>query len=214
MHLRTNARRGTLVTLGLIAFTLSPAFGDVVFSDNFATENGGVPILGTQTLSKFNVLAGNVDLIGSSNGQSSYDFYPGHGLYLDLDGTGCAGCNNATLATKQVFGPGSYSLSFLLGNNPGGGSTINTLAVSLGSFSQSFTTTNPMPFTPELLNFTTATGGSLMFVQGGPSDQQGSILGDITLTQTPEPSSYMLLGLAILGTAVLQVRNRRLGPSR
>jgi hypothetical protein len=110
----------------------------VVFSDNFDAENGGAPVLGTTALTNFNVLLPNVDVIGTGPGGSAYDFYPGQGLYLDLDGT--TGATNAMIATKSIFGPGSYSLSFLVGNNPGGGGNANTLTVSLGDFSSSINT--------------------------------------------------------------------------
>jgi hypothetical protein len=187
----------------------SSANAAVVFSDNFNAENGGAPVLGTTSLTNFDVLLPNVDVIGNGPGGISYDFYPGQGLYLDLDGT--TGATNATIATKSVFGPGSYLLTFLLGNNPGGGNNANTLTVSLGDFTSA--PINTAGFPPlQLVNlaFTTTISGSLTFAQGGPADQQGSIIDDVQLSSVPEPASVlsMITGLAALGLRQFR-RSRR-----
>ena len=183
-----------------VALMCGTANAAVLFSDDFNGENGGTPVLGTTTLANFNVELPNVDVIGSGAGGTAYDFYPGQGLYLDLDGT--TGATNATIATKSLFGPGSYSLTFLLGNNPGGGGSTNTLTVSLGDFiSAPINTSGFPPLSQVNLAFTTTTSGALRFAQGGPADQQGSIIDDVELSGVPEPASVvtMITGLAALG---------------
>ena len=195
IELRQFATLLFILTLSLAA----TANAAVIFSVNFNNENGGVPVLGTTTLTKFNVVLPNVDVIGQGNGGTAYDFYPGNGLYLDLDGT--TGATNAQIVSNMVFGPGAYTLTFLLGNNPGGGANANTLTVSMGDYSNTFTTVGNMPLTQQTLAFTTTVAGSLTFTQGGPADQQGSIIDNVQVSGVPEPGSIVLMsaGAAVLG---------------
>ena len=106
----------------------------ILLEDTFNTENGGVGALNYATLAHWNITNGSVDLIG--NGY--YDFYPGNGLYLDLDGsTG----NAATLESKSIFSlaAGTYELRFDLGNSPGQANP-NIAEVRIGTvFSEDFT---------------------------------------------------------------------------
>ena len=72
---------GLLVVLvGLAAGRVDAA---VIFSDNFDGENGGVGALNYAGFANFTVSNGSVDLIG--NGY--FDYLPGNGLYIDLDGS-------------------------------------------------------------------------------------------------------------------------------
>jgi hypothetical protein len=208
-------RYAVLALLACALFLATGAYADsVVFSDNFSSD----PLnLAVQYLNGWNVTAGNVDVIGTTPPSTvSYAFYgPGH--YLDMDGsqTQSVPDENGTIVTTQSFGPGTYTLTFDLGNNPGSGYNHydpNTLAVSLGSTSiANLTTTNTpqdglLPYTLQTFTFTT-TGGNLSFAQGGPADNQGSILGNVVLTQTPEaPAGYSFLLLApfVLGVAALR----------
>src|SRR5207253_8683044 len=77
---------------------------------------------------------GTVDLIGAGG---SFDFYPGNGGYLDLDGSSGSGNNPAGEITSiQTFGPGTYRLTFFLGGNARR-APAQTTQVQLGSFSAS-----------------------------------------------------------------------------
>jgi hypothetical protein len=64
------------------------------------------------------------------------------------------------------------------------------------------------------VHFTTTTGGSLIFTEGGPSDQQGNLLDNVILSSdavvVPEPASWalMLIGFGGAG-AMLRARRRR-----
>ena len=92
-------------------------------SDNFNTENGGVGALNYTGFANWDVNGGGtVDLIGNS----SFDFYPGNGLYVDLDGSSS---NAGVLTTKSLFAPGNYALSFKLGGSQRG--TPESVTVSL-----------------------------------------------------------------------------------
>ena len=112
-----------------------------------------------------------------------------------------------------TFGPGSYTLTFDLAGNLRG-AQAQTTTVRLGSFSQVFSPAANAGFTLQTLHFHTTTGGSLVFTEGGPSDQQGNLLDDIILTSSiPEPMSWalMVLGFAGFG-ALMRARRRNLLP--
>lgn len=192
-------RLSTLVA-GLAMFA-SMSSAAVVFQDNFNSENGGSPVLNLPTLSQWTVDRDSIDLIGTGY----FDFYPGNGLYLDMDGS--TGANsNGQITTLLSFGAGTYTVSFDLGNNPGGGN--NSLTVSLGNWTETFFTTGYPALTTITRTFSTA-GGQLRFSQGGPSDQQGSILDNVSLQTTseaPEPSTFALIGL---GAAALGFFRKR-----
>ncbi len=189
------ATGAALLTVGVA----QPSQAAVVFSDNFDTENSGNGALNFNGFTKWTVEGGTVDLIPVG---SRFDFYPGNGLYVDLDGS----TNKpGVLTTKASFGPGSYILSFLLG-----GSTLGTteeVTVSFGTFSEVFSvpSTNPLTLITRAINL----GGSdnkLSFAnaQGSPSNI-GAILDDVTITAVPTPA--LLPGLIGLGVAALRRKN-------
>ena len=71
----------------------------------------------------------------------------------------------------------------------------------MGDYSNTFTTVDSMPLTQQTLAFTTTVAGSLTFTQGGPADQQGSIIDNVQVSGVPEPGSIVLMsaGAAVLG---------------
>ncbi len=159
-------------------------------------------MLNLPTLSQWTVDRDSIDLIGTGY----FDFYPGNGLYLDMDGS--TGANsNGQITTLLSFGAGTYTVSFDLGNNPGGGN--NSLTVSLGNWTETFFTTGYPALTTITRTFSTA-GGQLRFSQGGPSDQQGSILDNVSLqttSETPEPSTFALIGLGAVALGFFRKRS-------
>ena len=87
------------------------SFAAVAFSGNFNTYayqlNWVPPANGVCHV-------GSVDLIGQTTTITNYNFFPGNGGYVDLDGsTGQVG----TLQTATSFAAGTYTLSFDLGGN-------------------------------------------------------------------------------------------------
>ena len=109
-------KRSILAAALTIAVLPLSAQAAPIFVDNFNTENGGVGALNHGSFANFSVSSGTVDLIGNG----LYDFLPGNGLYVDLDGS----TQNAGLTTADpiALGPGSYVLSFDLAGNQRGGS--------------------------------------------------------------------------------------------
>lgn len=137
--MKTNSWSGTcpavlsLILLCVWPLTQTSAAGLVLLEEDFNNENAGFGgVINYDDFEKFEVVAGSVDLIGNG----FRDFFPGNGLYIDLDGTTVTG---GTLQSKESFllEPGYvYRLSYDLGNSDqqfGGGSTDNNATVSLGT---------------------------------------------------------------------------------
>ena len=96
--------RCVMVCIGLcLIFVLSPINAQqVLFEDNFDTENDGIGELSYDNLANWTILSGGIDLIGNG----FWDAYPGNGLYLDLDGTYGSDRSQAkagTIQTKEDF---------------------------------------------------------------------------------------------------------------
>ena len=198
---------GLLVVLvGLAAGRVDAA---VIFSDNFDGENGGVADASTlnyTVFANFTVSNGSVDLIG--NGY--FDFLPGNGLYIDLDGsTGDAGV--LTESPALALAAGSYTLSFdLAGNQRGGtdsilvkvfGSLDPNYITAIGTFAAGFPFTNfSVPFqvlvADPSVQFSFANAGG---------DNIGLLLDNVLLADdvqaapVPEPASLLLLGGGLVG---------------
>ena len=148
---------------------------------------------------------GTVDLIGQGG---SFDFIPGHGSYLDLDGSSGSGNNPAGEITSILsFGPGTYNLTFLLAGNRRT-SDAETTVVSLGSFSSSITLASNAGFSTYSYTFSTASAGQLKFTELGPSNQQGNLLDDVRLTAVPEPTTWPMMILGLGGVGALMRRRR------
>jgi hypothetical protein len=194
---------------GIIAFgsaaLLSPAQAAVIFSDNFnsyAAQLNWVPPANWSAPGP-----GAVDLIGETTTITTFDFYPGNGGYVDLNGSdGIAG----TLQTLMSFGAGSYTLSFDLGGNARG-DVPKTTVITLGNFTTSIPLASSDPYQLHSFTFTT-TGGNLIFSDlAGGDGNIGNILDNVTLsTAVPEPATWgmMLLGFVGLGFAFRKSRRK------
>ena len=198
---------------GVLVFGLvGQSHATIIFSDNFNTENGGTGQLNYNSFANWSVSNGTVDLIGSPG---FFDFFPGNGLYVDLDGTSFQAGTFTSNAIPVT--PGSYVLSFLLAGSQRG--DVNTVQVNVsgGLASSTYTLASNVPLTLETLAFTvlTPTTINLSFQNEGSSNNIGLILDDLNLnrvsSELPDSgSTIVFLGIAMIGLALMGRKFARL----
>ena len=195
---------GIGATLSVFTTVPSASAQTILLEDNFDMENSGVGVFNYFDFAHWDVVEGSVDLIGNG----FYDFFPGQGLFLDLDGT----TNHAgTLVSKTAFtfNPGQVvELSFnLLGQNYYMIQN-NSLTVSLGDlFAETFSVADRGLVTRQF-SVEELTTANLIFDHAG-GDQGGLLLDEVTLVvkDVPEPSSVLgLLAVGALGFRSLRQR--------
>jgi hypothetical protein len=189
------------------------AFATIVLQDNFNSDPQMLNWTGDSTFTVVpNPPVGgqpSVDLIGTG----FYDFYPGNGNYVDLDGS--TGYGNVPVAgdvvSKAGFTAGTYTLTFDLGGNARGAADQTTLVTLGGVLVASLDLTSSSPLTLYTYTFA-ATGGKLEFADNGPSDQQGNILDNVVLTTsngavvTPLPPAWTMLIAGFVGLGFFAYR--------
>ena len=190
-----------LAPLLLIACATAPALAQ--FQDNFDTENGGHEAINYNNLTNWSVTGGTVDLIGNGG---TYDFLPGHGLYIDLDGsTNDAGLFMSVLITLT---PGQYELTYDLAGSQRSGSPIDSVQVDFGTeysalhtlnFTDGFTTFSSGTFT------VASTTTYMLKFQDQGNDNQGALLDNVSVQAVPAPASLGVIGLG----GLLLSRRRR-----
>ena len=165
-----------------------------IFDDDFDSENGGNYQLNYTGFDNWVVSDGSVDLIGEG---SPYDYQPGHGLYVDMDGSS----NDAGLMTSSIaLDPGQYLLSFeLAGNHRNNDNESVAVLVELGSLvSQTYSLNQNDPFTLYENYFTvdSVTTVSLSF-EGAGSDNVGMLLDNVKIQAVPVPGAFLLGGIGV-----------------
>jgi hypothetical protein len=221
-----------LVSLALATCTTA-SNAAVVFSETFNSYPLAVPTNGnfgvwatfyapTATPPFFQTPSATaVDLIGSVSmptPATAFDFYPGGGVYVDLDGTGNpVGGFSGIATTITLPSAPSFNLSFSLGNNPSTApSQILAVLVPNGntagaSILYSGTTTNNAPtFATVSQNFNAAPGAyQIALLTNVTGDNGGAIIDNVWVTAVPEPGTWamMLSSLGMIGA--ITARRRR-----
>jgi hypothetical protein len=167
---------------------------NTIFSDDFLQET---PFNCHTTLAFWKIGPnGNVDVVSSWPGSS--------GQVVDLDGSPnlCGGDGVPPISLKTpitVVAGKSYTASFKISTNPSpfnpGGATlrsagnpdVNTVSVTFGPVSGSYTKQPTDGFTTESLSFVATANGTaqLTFKMVGPSDRGGIILDRVDITECP-----------------------------
>jgi hypothetical protein len=182
----------------------------VIFMDDFNTEPAG---LSTPSLINWDIVSGSVDVIPIGG---SYDFYPGNGRYLDMDGSSSAA---GAIQKQLTLAAGSYLLSYDLGGSARNQSPTDSVQVmvhfssltylfthtldydaGLGTYALPFTLNTAQPVT---LNF------AALLPAGAGNDYMGLILDNVKLETTSVPdagTTLSLLGLALVGLTTIRRR--------
>jgi hypothetical protein len=196
-----SALLGAFAATALLAVAPN-ACAALLLLDTFDTE---ALKLNQTTFANWNVTSGSVDVIGVPR---FFDFYPGNGRYVDLDGSTH---HTGQLSSKQSFAAGTYTLEFDLGGNDRGRAP-KTTQITFGSFSEQITLASAAGLNPFSVTFVT-TGGNLVFTELGRSDNVGNVLDDVSLisdvpvTGVPELASWAMMIIGF-GSVALQTRRR------
>jgi hypothetical protein len=204
----TAALAGTMILLGAASAQAS------IFSDNFDAEGPGLNLVPAG----WSLTQGSVDIIGQN---TVFDYYPGHGQYIDLNGT----TNQyGGIRTNQLFGPGTYRVNFKLGSSVGGAGGVDSATtpkvteILLGNSKPVFVSLPSLPaaWTSQDFILTTTISGSLAFNSmpdiniGSPYNRYvGNILDNVSVSSTPLPSTWTTMLIGFFGLGLIAYRGTR-----
>lgn len=195
----------TLFTAGMLALVAAvPAQASVVFQDDFSTYGATEVLNAPDSLfaPNWTTTGGTVDYL-TSGGYHGSSLCSGGGNCVDLDGSIR---QPGLFATTSVFAEGVYNLLFqIVGSGRG---TTETVTISLGSFSKTFSigsseALSQASFGTEFFGINVGPRGSILSFQNSGGDNIGAILKNVVVETAPVPvpaaGGLMLLGLAGLG---------------
>jgi hypothetical protein len=196
----------TLAVTAAVFFSGAPGQAQIIFSDNFDANSpllNGIPAGWTIGNS------GTVDIIGQCSGSGPlFDFLPGNGCYIDLDGSTM---NSGLLKKSFSLASGfDYILEFDLASNQN-----NIVDVGFGPTTATYSLlgAQPQPFTTKSFTFTPAISGTydVSFLNRG-GDNNGIILDNVKITKTPGPLPILGVAAAFRASRRLRARLRRAQP--
>ncbi|MEH2515780.1 choice-of-anchor C domain-containing protein [Bradyrhizobium sp. AZCC 1610] len=196
---------------GLVGFSVA-GHAAVIVDGNFAGASGTFQTIGTGNTfganNAWTVTSGSVDWIGNYWTPPT----PGGGS-VDLDG------NSVGAISQTLFGlaAGTYKVTFALSGNPDGAPPEKSLEVSVtGSAAQDYA----YPVVGNKLNMSYALESYIFTWAGGdatlnfaslntPSNNPyGPVIGDVSITAIPEPSTWAMMILGFLGVGFVAYRRK------
>lgn len=191
------------------AATLSNAQTTTLNTNGFVTLAAG-----STALTGWTIAGTDIDYIGSYWQSAQGD------RSLDLNGLG-PGSISQTFATPNE----AYRLSFAMAGNPDGGPVTKTLTVTLSgtglngigySFNTTGATLANMKWTTFHLDFVPQNNTTTVTFSSTTAGPFGPALDNVltTVTQIPEPSTFLLLGAGVFVVSVVAAQRRRSGHSR
>jgi PEP-CTERM motif len=192
--------RRSFFTLAVIAVCClsTSLYGGVILSENFDELT---PQEGATQVGAFHTINGtNVDIVANGGIFGYLCQPPESGNCIDMDGGYTWGNAQGQLQSNMLFPAGSYLLSFdLIGSQRG---VTAATTVTFGNYNQTFTLSSNDDTSGIVVNqlVTLNSAGYLLFVSD-TSGWIGDLLDNVeveTATTTPEPSSLLLMGSALL----------------
>jgi Protein of unknown function (DUF642)/PEP-CTERM motif len=165
-------------------------------------------VAGGSSLGAWTVTGHSVDFIGSYwNGPSATGGYS-----VDLNGNGQGGIT-------QTFdlSAGTYSLGFYLSGNPDGNPATKTVGVTLAptlpsnvnntyTYVATINGNHSLNYEYHSIIFTTAGGPQTLSFFSQDEGFYGGVLGGVTISAVPEPSTWAMMILGFLGLGFLGYR--------
>lgn len=192
-----------------------PASADIVVDGNFINNSssfvtiGGGGTFGGPGGNAWTVTGNSIDLIGG------YWASPTPGILgsgsVDLDGNGPGG-----ISQSISLAAGSYVLTFYLSGNPDGGDPLKVALAGIPGTEQSFTYTTganshgSMNYVKETLSFTVGapTTTVLSFTSQDTDSPYGPVIGGVSISAVPEPSTWAMMILGFLGVGFMAYRRK------
>jgi MYXO-CTERM domain-containing protein len=184
----------TIFAVTVIAALAASTRADI-FSDNFDTENGGNEALNFNGLTNWTVSNGTIDLIGTGG---VYDFLPGNGLYIDLDGT--SGQSGQLMSLVLNLSAGSYTLYYDLAGSQRGGTEDVDVTFGTAPTVSHLGIPSAQGFTTYSINLTLGAAGPVTITfQNSGGDNQGALLDNVRVVPTPGAAALLSAGLLASG---------------
>jgi choice-of-anchor C domain-containing protein len=199
-----------IAAAALFVGAASQAKANLILDGDFTSPSGGGSFVtyNAGSMGPWTV-TGSVDLIG---GYWQAPLLTPNGGSVDLDG------NNPGTISQTFSAAGQYLLTFWLSGNPDGGNPTKTVDVSVGSGHKSYSyltgsnSHGSMNYIEESLLFT-ATGPGLTTLTFASLDDAtspfGPVIGDVSVTATPLPSTWSMLLFGFVGLGFAALRGTR-----
>jgi len=175
------------------------------FTTYFAGDTFGTGGVWKVTSGSVSTSGGSVDEIGGY-----WPHTPNGGNSVDLDGNSPGGISQQI----NFAAAGTYTLKFYLAGNPDGLPVTKSVDVSVGGPATNYlfpTTLGTFgPWTPESLTFAVAAPGltTLSFQSADESGPYGPVIGQVSISPIPEPSTWAMMILGFLGVGFVAYRRK------